>query len=136
MARRNSPTVNAVRYFLFAVGALLLLGKKPGTFDTMDAWAVAFVIVGFPYFLLDLAARPFVWLFRFVVWLLRLFGIVKRKPAPVPQVKVTVEWADTPATDKQLGFIRHLGGNPPDGLTISAASDMIDALLAEKRGRM
>ena len=135
MARRNSPTVNAVRYFLFAVGVLLLIGKGSREMGMVDAFALAFVIVGFPYFLLDLVVRLFVWLFRFVVWLLRLFGIVKRKPAPVPQVKVAVEWADTPATDKQLGFIRHLGGNPPDGLTKSAASDMIDALLAEKRGR-
>lgn len=50
-------------------------------------------------------------------------------------VKVAVEWGDNPATDKQLGFIRHLGGNPPNGLTKSEASDMIDALLVRKRGR-
>ena len=130
MARRNSPTVNGVRYFLFVVGALILFGSNSFEFDGLDALAVAFVIVGFPYFVLE-------WAFRLVAWVLGLFGIGKRKPqaAPVPQMKVTVEWADTPATDKQLGFIRHLGGNPPDGLTKSAASDMIDALLAKKQGR-
>lgn len=131
MARRNSPTVNGVRYFLFVVGALILFGSNSFEFDGLDALAVAFVIVGFPYFVLE-------WAFRLVAWVLGLFGIGKRKPqaAPVSQMRVTVEWGDDPATDKQLGFIRHLGGNPSDGLTKSAASDMIDALLAEKRGRM
>ena len=78
------------------------------------AFAWMCVVIGFPVPLLVLP-------FRFVVWLLDLFGIGKRKPqaAPVPQMKVTVEWGDDPATDKQLGFIRHLGGNPPDGLTKS-----------------
>ena len=130
MARRNSPTVNGVRYFLFVVGALILFGSNSFEFDGLDALAVAFVIVGFPYFVLE-------WAFRLVAWLLGLFGIGKHKPqaAPVSQMRVTVEWGDDPATDKQLGFIRHLGGNPPDGLTKSAASEMIDALLARKRGR-
>lgn len=136
MARRGSfsATFNGVRYLLFALGVLLLIGSSAKTdgqaSDDLLAFAWFCVVVGFPFPLLVLP-------FRFVVWLLDLFGIGKRKPqaAPVPQVKVTVEWADTPATDKQLGFIRHLGGNPPDGLTKSAASEMIDALLARKRGR-
>ena len=134
MARRGSfsATFNGVRYLLFALGVLMLIGscaKTEGrTSDDTLAFAWFCIAVGIP---LPLLALPF----RFVLWLLRLFGIVKRKPAPVPQVKVAVEWGDEPATDKQLGFIRHLGGNPPDGLTKSAASDMIDALLAEKRGR-
>lgn len=129
MARRNSPTVNGVRYFLFVVGALILFGSNSSSseLDGVDALAVAFVIVGFPYFVLE-------WAFRLVAWVLGLFGIGKRKrqAAPTLQTRVTVEWADTPATEKQLGFIRHLGGNPPEGLTKSAASEMIDALLLEK----
>jgi hypothetical protein len=137
MARRGSfsATFNGVRYLLFAFGLLLIVGscqKTEGrTSDDLLAFAWFCVVVGFPFPLLVLP-------FRFVSWLLRLFGIGKRKPqaAPVSQMRVTVEWGDDPATDKQLGFIRHLGGNPPDGLTKSAASDMIDALLAEKRGRM
>ena len=129
MARRGSfaATLNGVRYLLFALGVLILIGSKAEASSDVRAFAWMSVVIGFPVPLLVLP-------FRFVAWLLRLFGIGKRKPAPVPQVKVTVEWADTPATDKQLGFIRHLGGNPPDGLTKSAASDMIDALLAKKRG--
>ncbi len=132
MARRGgfSATFNGVRYLLFALGVLILIGSKAETSSDVRAFAWLCVVIGFPVPLLVLP-------FRFVAWLLGLFGIGKRKPqaAPVPQVKVTVEWADTPATDKQLGFIRHLGGNPPDGLTKSAASDMIDALLAKKRGQ-
>lgn len=125
-SRNTSPLVNGVRYFLFVVGVLML--RDGQTSDMAKAWAVAFVIAGFPYFLLE-------WLGRLFAWVLRLFGIGKRKPAPVPQVKVTVEWGDDPATEKQLGFIRHIGGKPPKGLTKGAASEMIDALLAEKRGR-
>jgi hypothetical protein len=132
VARRGgfSATFNGVRYLLFALGVLILIGSKAETSSDVRAFAWLCVVIGFPVPLLVLP-------FRFVAWLLGLFGIGKRKPqaAPVPQVKVTVEWADTPATDKQLGFIRHLGGNPPDGLTKSAASDMIDALLAKKRGQ-
>ena len=123
-SRNTSPLVNGVRYFLFVVGVLML--RDGQTSDMAKAWAVAFVIAGFPYFLLE-------WLGRLFAWVFRLFGIGKRKPAP--QMRVAVEWGDVPATEKQLGFIHHLGGNPPKGLTKSAASDMIDALLAEKRGR-
>ena len=132
MARRGSfsSTFNGVRYLLFAFGVLSLVGSKAETSNDVRAFAWMCVVIGFPVPLLVLP-------FRFARWLLGLFGIGKRKPqaATVPQEKVTVEWADTPATDKQLGFIRHLGGNPPDGLTKSAASEMIDALLARKRGR-
>ena len=132
MARRGSfsATFNGVRYLLFALGVLILIGTKSEASSDVRAVAWMCVVIGFPAPLLVLP-------FRFVAWLLRRFGIGKRKPqaAPVPQMKVAVEWADTPATDKQLGFIRHLGGNPPDGLTKSAASDMIDALLAKKRGQ-
>ncbi len=132
MARRGSfsATFNGVRYLLFALGVLMLIGscaKTEGrTSDDTLAFAWFCIAVGIP---LPLLALPF----RFVLWLLGLFRI--SKPAPAAQVKVTVEWGDEPATDKQLGFIRHVGGKPPDGLTKSAASDMIDALLAEKRGR-
>ena len=136
MARRGSfsATFNGVRYLLFALGVLLLIGANVKTdgqaSDDLLAFAWFCVVVGFPFPLLVLP-------FRFVSWLLRLFGIGKRKPqaAPVSQMRVTVEWGDDPATDKQLGFIRHLGGKPPKGLTKGAASEMIDALLAEKRGR-
>lgn len=132
MARRGgfSAMFNGVRYLLFALGVLILIGTEAEASSDVRAFAWMCVVVGFPVPLLVLP-------FRFVVWLLDLFGIGKRKPqaAPVSQMKVTVEWGDDPATDKQLGFIRHLGGNPPDGLTKSAASDMIDALLAKKRGR-
>lgn len=132
MARRGgfSATFNGVRYLLFALGVLILIGTKAEASSDVRAFAWMCVVIGFPVPLLVLP-------FRFVAWLLGLFGIGKRKPqaAPVSQMKVTVEWGDDPATDKQLGFIRHLGGNPPDGLTKSAASDMIDALLAKKQGR-
>lgn len=132
MARRGgfSATFNGVRYLLFALGVLILVGTKSEASSDVRAFAWMCVVIGFPAPLLVLP-------FRFVAWLLRLFGIGKRKPqaAPVSQMRVTVEWGDDPATDKQLGFIRHLGGNPPDGLTKSAASEMIDALLARKRGR-
>ena len=139
MARRGgfSATFNGVRYLLFALGVLLLIGSKAEASSDVRAFAWMCVVIGFPLPLLSFVFRFVVAVFRFVVWVLGLFGIVKRKPqaAPVPQMKVTVEWGDDPATDKQLGFIRHLGGNPPDGLTKSAASEMIDALLARKRGR-
>ena len=132
MARRGgfSATFNGVRYLLFALGVLILVGTKSEASSDVRAFAWMCVVIGFPVPLLVLP-------FRFVAWLLRLFGIWKRKPqaAPVSQMRVAVEWGDDPATDRQLGFIRHLGGNPPDGLTKSAASDMIDALLAKKRGR-
>lgn len=132
MARRGgfSATFNGVRYLLFALGVLILIGTKAEASSDVRAFAWMCVVIGFPVPLLVLP-------FRFVAWLLGLFGIGKRKPqaAPVSQMRVTVEWGDDPATDKQLGFIRHLGGNPPDGLTKSAASEMIDALLARKRGR-
>lgn len=132
MARRGgfSAAFNGVRYLLFALGVLILVGTKSEASSDVRAFAWMCVVIGFPVPLLVLP-------FRFVVWLLGLFGIGKHKPqaAPVSQMRVTVEWGDDPATDKQLGFIRHLGGNPPDGLTKSAASEMIDALLARKRGR-
>ena len=131
MARCGSflATLNGVRYVLFALGVLLLIGEKcgdnPQPSSGLTAFAVACLFIGFPFQLIV----------RFVAWLLRLFGIGKRKSAPVSQVRITVEWGDDPATDKQLGFIRHLGGNPPKGLTKGAASEMIESLLAEKRGR-
>ena len=136
MARRGGflATFNGVRYLLFALGVLLIFvlksSGKAETSDELLGFAWFCVIFGFP---LPLLALPF----RFVAWVLGLFGIGKRKPqaAPVTQVRVTVEWGDDPATDKQLGFIRHLGGNPPEGLTKSAASDMIDRLLQEKGER-
>ena len=136
MARSGSflATFNGVRYLLFALGVLLLFGLKAngksGTSEELLGFAWVCVVIGFP---LPLLVLPF----RFVAWVLGLFGIGKRKPqaAPVTQVRVTVEWGDDPATDKQLGFIRHLGGNPPDGLTKGAASDMIDRLLQEKGER-
>lgn len=184
MARRNSPSVNAVRYLLFLVGVLFLSSKSSGSFDSIDAVAVAFVIVGFPYFLfgllfrfVGLLFRLFFFPFRFIGWLLGLCSIVKRKPAPLPQKPQSpqrqkrlkrlaplprtvdmryvpdefdldeddidefdteddeddAEWGSEPATYRQLGFIRHLGGNPPEGLTKGDASEMIDALLAKKR---
>lgn len=77
-------------------------------------WAVTFIIVGFPYFLLG--------------WLGRLFGICKRKP-----VNAAVEWGEEPATDRQIGFIRHLGGKPTKGMTKSEASFLIEDLLAKRR---
>jgi hypothetical protein len=136
MARRNNQLVNVVRYNLLIIGAFYLIANWHNPQNTMDAWATSCVIVGFPYSLIPLAFRP-------VVWLLRLFGIVKRKPAPVPKVRVEVtcetseaEWGDEPATDKQLGFIRHLGGDPPDDLTKGEASEMIDALLVDKNEQL
>lgn len=74
MAQRNSPSVNAIRYFLCLVGILMLLDSGPAD----NPVAVAFVVVGFPYFLFGLLFRLFCLPFRFVVWLLRLFGIGKR----------------------------------------------------------
>ena len=159
MARRNSPSVNAIRYFLCLVGILMLLDSGPAD----NPVAVAFVVVGFPYFLFGLLFRLFCLPFRFVVWLLRLFGILRPKPPPLPQRPPPLpqewgddldpseeeidefypddieddddddEWGSEPATYRQLGFIRHLGGNPPEGLTKIEASEMIDALLAQKR---
>ena len=132
MSRRGgfAATFNGVRYLIFVLGALILVGTKSSTESDVRAFAWLCVVIGFPVPLLVLS-------FRFVEWILRLFGIGKRKPqaAPVQQMKVTVEWDDEPATDKQLGFIRHLGGNPSDGLTKSSASKMIDELLAKKRAR-
>ena len=133
MARRGGflATFNGVRYILFALGVLIIIGSKAdgdgNASDGVIGFAWMCVVIGFPLPLLSLP-------FRFVVWVLGLFGIGKRKrqAAPTLQTRVTVEWADTPATEKQLGFIRHLGGNPPEGLTKSAASEMIDALLLEK----
>lgn len=39
------------------------------------------------------------------------------------------DWENEPATEKQIGYILHMGGHPPDGLTKSDASSMIDRLL-------
>ena len=142
MARRGgfSATFNGVRYLLLALGVLILVGTKSDALSDVRAFAWMCILIGFPYSLaLWLLLLPF----RFVAWLLRLFGIVKRNPkaAPVSKMRVTVEvrgvqdvseWGDDPATDKQLGFIRHLGGNPPDDLTKSQASELIDALMLQK----
>lgn len=140
MARRGGllATLNGVRYLLFALGVLIFIGsnvdENSNTSDEVLNFASMCVLIGFPLPLLSFVFRFVVAVFRFVVWVLGLFGIVKRKPqtAPIPQMQVAVEWADELATDKQLGFIRHLGGNPPEGLTKGAASEMIDALLLEK----
>lgn len=83
MARRGcfSSTFNGVRYLLFALGVLLLIGSSGKTdgqaSDDLLAFAWFCVVVGFPFPLLVLP-------FRFVVWLLGLFGIGKRKPQAAP----------------------------------------------------
>lgn len=127
MARRTKLSINAMRYILFAFGAMFLYGHRSQDWGSVDIWALAVVIACFPYGLIALVFRPF----------------RKRKPVPVPRVRVEVScetsgvaWGDELATEKQLGFIRHLGGDPPEGLTKSAASEMIDALLVDKNERL
>lgn len=39
-------------------------------------------------------------------------------------------WRDDPASDKQVSFVRELGGTLPDGATKGEASDLIEELLA------
>lgn len=136
MARKTSFVVQFVRVLLLLLGAFMWFDMcRTRRFDAAP-WATTFVVVGFPYSLaLWLLLLPF----RVLRWLLRLFGIGKRKPSNGPPFTVEVrgvqgvsEWGDDPATDNQLGFIRHLGGTPSDGMTKSQASEMIDALLLQK----
>jgi hypothetical protein len=54
-------------------------------------------------------------------------------PAPAGGQKA-VQRPDAPATEKQIGFLRKLGGTPTPGMTAGEASAAIDALLKAKRG--
>lgn len=136
MARKTSFVVQFVRVLLLLLGAFMWFDMcRTRRFDAAP-WATTFVVVGFPYSLAWWLLRlPF----RILLFLLRLFGIVKRKPAHGPPFTVEVrgvegvsEWGDDPATEKQLGFLSYLGGNPSKGMTKSQASEMIDALLLQK----
>ena len=88
MARRGSfsATFNGVRYLLLALGVLILIGTKAEASSDVRAFAWMCVVIGFPAPLLVLT-------FRFVAWLLRLFGICKlkrnaqRPPQPQTQRK-------------------------------------------------
>ncbi len=73
MARRGgfAATFNGVRYLLFAFGVLILIGTKSEASSDVRVFAWTCVVIGFPFPLL-------VFPFRFVAWLLRLFGIGKR----------------------------------------------------------
>jgi NAD-dependent DNA ligase len=54
-----------------------------------------------------------------------LFDIVLGKS----HEEILYDWENEPATEKQIGYILHMGGHPQEGLTKSGASDMIDGLL-------
>lgn len=103
MARRSSfsATFNGVRYLLFALGVLLLIGssvKTDGQTSTdIPAFAWFCVVVGFPVPLLVLP-------FRFVAWLLRLFGIGKRKKQRSPKTFGKIPEAST--CDSELSVAR------------------------------
>jgi len=61
-----------------------------------------------------------------IAWKILIFFLGSKKKAPVP-------WGSEPATERQLGFIDHLGGQPDPTLTKAEASVFIDQLLNRKR---
>lgn len=89
MARRGSFMAKflAIRYLLFIFGVLLFIGDRccdnPQPPGGATVFALLCIFIGFPYFLFDLLSR-------FVVWLLRLFGIGKCKPAQIAAAHVSI----------------------------------------------
>lgn len=60
-----------------------------------------------------------------------LFDIITGKS----KEQILDDWENEPATERQIAYILSLGGNPPDWLTKSKASDMIDELQAQGPGQ-
>ena len=130
--------------FLFLLAIGMLSQADIYALTAFDAFAFTLAVFTFPYRLaaavFKLLFAPFVWLSRLVRWIVGRFR--PRRPSVSVTVSVLAdesdepeEWGEEPATDKQIGFIRHLGGNPPNELTKREASELIDRLLAEKAKR-
>ncbi len=70
-------------------------------------------------------------LWKILAFIIRIFRIVFGALFSGKNKKNYI-WGKEPASQKQLGFIAHLGGNPDPCLTMAEASEVIDQLLSNR----